>query len=75
MQPIYSTFLEHRSLVNTVKHAARACRCLLEKATSLRSGDETNLPNTQKRTERIEQNEETEEYVSNERIYKTSAKD
>lgn len=59
MQPIIVHFLEHRSLVNTVKHASGAGRCLLEKATSLRSGDETNVPNMQNE-QRIAKNEETE---------------
>ena len=32
-----------------------------------RTGDVSDFPNTQKQTERVRQNEETEEYVPNER--------
>ena len=37
----------------------------------IRSGDIADIPNTEKQTQRVRQNEETEEYVPNERTGQT----
>ena len=48
---------------------------LLHKATLSRPGDIAYLPNTQKQTQRVRQNEETKEYVPKKELVKTLEKE
>ena len=76
MLPTQRTYLENLALRTKGDCATSPTGHILHKATPSRLGEIADLPDTQKQTQRIRQNEGTDEYVQNEKnLTKTSEKE